>query len=388
MSVHPHTGLKKVTPEQFAAAFATSNWTSVGGQVRNTPTAPVSYGGNLYVFATNSADGSVGMCSIANGTGTGSWSSLGGFSATSPAVNYAPGGGLTVVAVSQTNQCMVNTINPVLHTGTGWSLLAATPNGVTFTGAPVLVLNVNQRLEIFINSSNGVIYHSWQAQLGTGWAWQPFIPLAGAGRPTSTALAQVPFSACLLANSGKLQVAALGTDGNFYVSTQASGSTPDGWSTFVQPAPTQGVQLANGAAAAYSAALAAPVYGAYNTTSAQGANPLVYAVPPALQSQFTALGATASQYPSAGVMPVIVNCLGVPTMVWLSAGQAGAAQVLSVTQSSASPSSFQWGGIQTQGAGNALFSGQIAGSSSAGNAMLAQLMQDGSVQYYTFSPTV
>ena len=375
--------IKTVPQSELLFAASSGAWTSLGGNTRNTPSSPIFFGGHLYVFSTG-ADNTVQFVNA--GAATPSWISLGGASVASPAVNYAPNGTIAVFVLAQNNQVQVSYVNPIIGGATAWAALAPNPGGVSFTGTPEVALNANQRLEVFILDSTGRIWHTWQNVAGPTWTWVPWTLLGASGRPSAASLVLAPFAVSLLANTGALQLAAVATDGNMYQATQSSSGT-GGWTNFVLAAQSGvGVQLANGSASAFSAGLQGPVYAGFNAKASSGNNPLVYAAPPAMGS-WTSLNIAGAQAPLSGTTPVMLTSNGVPTLVWVSGGAAGLTQVQLTVQQSATPTSYQWGFVQAVGAGSALFTGQISGTTSGSNVVLAQLNSDGSVSTINYSPS-
>src|SRR5262249_9555877 len=109
---------------------------------------------------------------LAPGGAWSTWSSLAapaGVTLALPAVASNADGRLEVFAVGS-----FNTIWHIWQTAAGaswntWDSLG-TPPGVGFLGEPAVAFNANGRLELFVNDSNGAVWHIWQTAPGASWS--------------------------------------------------------------------------------------------------------------------------------------------------------------------------------------------------------------------------
>ncbi len=359
----------------------TSDWANLGGSFRNTP-QQIFYGGALYVFTRNT-DNTLGMCSVSSSGTSGLWSKWGGTLQSAPAVAPSPNGTIAVVGLMSAGQIQVSYINPFMGTYTPWTTIGGSP-GVTFTGAPVLAVNSNQRLEAFALDTSGNMWHCYQTTVAPTIQWSNWSKLGSGFNPQAQ-----EFTVFLLQNSGQLQAVALGKDNNLYQSTQGAGGGADGWGVFKvigggsNPMP----QFANGPAANYCLSTINAVYAGYNAQSASAQNPLVFCAPsndPAYNfPTWTGVGnLDASQFPLPSVAPVMVSNAGTPQLIWITTSH----QVLLATQTVTSPN-FWWNTIQNVGNANGRFTGLMNAIVTNGIS-LAQLNGDGTLSYINFQPAM
>jgi hypothetical protein len=98
------------------------------------------------------------------------------------------------------------------------------PAGAALVGGPVLRLNSEGRLELFIVGSDGAVYHLWQYAVSGGWnQWIPHGAPPGVRFSPSLALETV--------DNGRLALFAVGSDGALYSISQI---VPSGGWTYWQ----------------------------------------------------------------------------------------------------------------------------------------------------------
>ncbi|CAJ0813273.1 hypothetical protein [Ralstonia flaminis] len=359
---------------------ATTDWANLGGAFRGTP-QQIFYGGSMYVFTRNT-DNTLGMCTVATSGDSGSWSKWGGTLQFNPSAAPSPNGTIAVIGLMQAGQVQVSYINPFIGSYTPWTTIGGgTPT--TFTGAPVLAVNSNQRLEAFSLDTAGNLWHSYQTAVAPTITWSNWSKLGGGFNPQAQ-----EFSVFLLQNSGQLQAVVLGKDNNLYQSTQYAGGGADSWSAFAvvgagsNPMP----QFVNGPAGNFCSNTNNATYAGCNSQSAQGQNPLVFCAPSSNPSyNFPTWGGvgnlTADQYPMLSVAPLIVSNAGTPQLVWMTNSR----QVLLVSQSLASPT-FWMNNVQSVGNANPRFTGLINAVISNGAVSLAQANADGTLSYINYLP--
>ncbi|PQV52141.1 hypothetical protein [Paraburkholderia sp. BL21I4N1] len=355
---------------------ASSTWTSLGGAFRGIA-APVYYGGSLYAFTRNT-DNTLGMCTVTSPT-TGSWMQLGGQLTNSPASAISPNGTLGVLGLMQGNVVEINYVNPFQGTQTGFSNFAGgTPSGVSWSGAPVMTVNSNNRLEAFMLDSNGNMWHTYQTSVGTNPTWSNWSVLG------STFLVGASFQVFLNTNTGALQAVAIGTNNQIYQMTQYQGGGRDGWSSpaLVGTLPSVTPQFTLGTAAAFNPGTSYSVFSGFNSQSGVSANPLMYSS--GSYSNGTWVNLTVPDSPITTSAPLMLSNAGTPQLIYQS--QTNPGQVVLLSQNTAS-TSF-WKGQQQVGAASGDLSGQMSGVINAGNVALFQCGQSkGQLYFINYLPS-
>ncbi len=140
-----------------------------------------------------------------------------------PAVGRDVWGHLTVVALGDDGQLWLIQQMPSISGWSGWHSLGS-PFGATLGGPPIVDTNQDGRLEVFVASMDGALWHTWQtATLPSGWVEQlakPWYSLGGQVRRATTGVGRN--------KDGRLEVFAVGTDGALWHVWQVSAG--GGWS--------------------------------------------------------------------------------------------------------------------------------------------------------------
>lgn len=210
-------------------------WTQITGTTAKSgeaPTAILNASGDLEVFYNKSDNSEV--CHVWQMTSGGSdwtWNGQtalgGGANLSGLSATRNTDGRLDVSVVGSNNKVWHNWQTTAGGSWNGWATFD-TSQGAVSNQAPCLTVNQSGALEMFINSTNGHVYHNWQ--LTPGGSWNGWADMGGGGNNLTR------FWGVTQAD-GDLEVFVVGGDNAVWTDAQTSpGGNWGGWDSLSTPA--------------------------------------------------------------------------------------------------------------------------------------------------------